>query len=106
MTLSCFLIISIKLIQHANSRFASDIEMNNSSLYFLDKKFVRENNKFTTSVYCKSTFSDAFAKFESFVPNSYKYALTFPHRALKLCFNFKLFHKEIENSKNFFKMNR
>ena len=47
----------------------------NNSLFFLAFETVRENNKFTTSVYRKPTFSDAFTNFESFIPNSYKYAL-------------------------------
>ena len=79
----------------------------NNSLSFLHIKIVRVNNKFTTSVYCKPTFSGVFSNFESFVPNSYKYALisTLLHRALKLCSNFELFHKEIENLKNIFRKN-
>ena len=63
-------------LQHANIKFTPETEMNNS-LSFLDMKIVRENNKFTTSVYHKPTFSGVFTNFESFVPNSYKYALIF-----------------------------
>ena len=71
----------------------------------LDIKIVRENNKFTTSVYRKPTFSGVFTNFESFIPTSYKYALIFTllHRASKL-FS-ELFHKEIENLKNIFGKN-
>ena len=71
----------------------------NNSLSFLDIKIVRENNKFTDSVYRKPTFSGVFTSFESFIPNSYKYTLIFRllHKA------FKLFHEEIENSKNIFR---
>ena len=77
-------------LQHANIKFTSETEMNNS-LSFLDIKIVRENNKFTTSVYRKPTFSGVFTNFESFIPNSYKYALIFTllHRAFKLCSNFE-----------------
>ena len=39
-------------LQHANIKFTSEVEMNNS-LSFHDIKIVRENNKFTTSVYRK-----------------------------------------------------
>ena len=79
----------------------------NNSLSFLDIKIVRDNNKFTTSVYRKPTFSGEFTNFESFIPNSYKYALIFTllHRAFKLCSNFELFHQEIENLKNIFRKN-
>ena len=47
----------------------------NNSLSFLDIKIVRENNKFTASVYYKPTFSGVFTNFESFIPNSYNCAL-------------------------------
>ena len=85
-------------LQHANIKFNSDIDMNNS-LFFLNIKIVRENNKFTTSVYCKPTFSAVCTNIERFIPNSHKYALIFAllHRASKLCSNFELFHHEIEN---------
>ena len=76
MTLFCFLKISINLknsniyclnLQHANIKFTQKIEMNNL-LSFLDIKIVRGNNKFSTSVYCKPTFSGVFTNFESFIP--------------------------------------
>ena len=68
MTLFYFFKISIKLknylnLQHANIKFTSEIEMNNS-LSFLDIKIVREKSKFTTSVYRKTTCSGAFTNFE------------------------------------------
>ena len=93
-------------LQHANIKFTPEIEMNNL-LSFLDIKIVRENNKFTTSVYHKPTFSGVFTNIESFIPNSYKYALIFTlsHRASKLCSNFDLFHQKIENLKNIFRKN-
>ena len=76
----------------------------NNSLSFLDIKIVRENNKFTTSVYCKL---NSVVCFGSLIPNSCKYALIFTlsHRAFKLCSNFELFNKEIENLKNIFRKN-
>ena len=79
----------------------------NNWLSFLDIKIVRENNKFTISVYRKPSFSAVFTSFESFVPNSYKYALIFTllQRAFKLFSNFELFHQEIENLKNIFGKN-
>ena len=46
-------------LQHANIKFTSEIEMNNS-LSFLDTKIVKENNKFSTSVSRKPTFSGVF----------------------------------------------
>ena len=93
-------------LQRANIKFTSEMKMNNL-LSFLDIKIFRENNKFTTWVYCKPTFSGVFTNFESFIPNSYKYASIFTllHRALKLCSNFELFHQEISNLKNIFRKN-
>ena len=55
-------------LKHANIKFSSEIQMNN----FLDIKIVRENNKFTTSVYHKPTFSGVFTILESFILISYK----------------------------------
>ena len=82
-------------LQHANIKFTSEIEMNHS-LSFLETKTVREDNKFSTSVYCKPKFSSVFTNFESFIPNSYKYTLTFTlfHRTFKLCSNFELLHQK------------
>ena len=79
----------------------------NISLSFLDIKIVRENNKFTTSVDHKPTFSGVFTNFESFILISYKWVLivTLLHRAFKLCSNFELFHHEIENLKRIFRNN-
>ena len=76
----------------------------NNSLSFLDIKIVRDNNKFTTSVYRKTTFSGVLTNFESFIPTSYKYTLIFTlfHGAFKPCSNFELFHQDIENLKNIF----
>ena len=45
----------------------------NNLLSFLDIEAVRGNNKFTTSVYRKTTFSGVSTNFESFIPKSYKY---------------------------------
>ena len=76
-------------LQHTNIKFTSEIEMNNS-LSFLGIKIVRENTKFTTSVYCKLTFSGVFTNFGCFIPNLYKYASMFTllHRTFILCSNF------------------
>ena len=77
----------------------------NNLLAFLDIKSVRENNKFTTSVYSTPTCSGMFPNFASFVP--YKHALIFTllHRALKPRSNFELFHQEIENLNNICRKN-
>ena len=53
-------------LHYAKIKYTSEIEMN-ISLSFLDIKIVRENNKFTTSVDHKPTFSGVFTNFESFI---------------------------------------
>ena len=70
----------------------------NNLLSFLDIKIIRDNNKFTTSVYRKPTFSGVLTNFESFVPNSYKYALIFTllHRAFKPCSNLNYVTKKLK----------
>ena len=61
----------------------------------------RGNNKFTTSVYCKPTFSGVFTNFGSFIPNSYKYNFLFNllHRAFKIRSKVELFHQENDKLK-------
>ena len=92
-------------LQHTNITFTTEIEKNNL-LSFLDIKMIREN-KFTTSVYRKITFSSVFVNFESFVSNLYKYSLIFAllHRGFKICSNFELCHQELENLRNIFRKN-
>ena len=60
--------------QHPNMKFTFEVEKNND-FPFLDVKIFRENNKFTTSVFRKPTFSGAFTNFDSFIPISYKHGL-------------------------------
>ena len=89
--------------QYKNITVTSEIE-NENSISFLD---IRDNNKFTTSVYRKPTYSGVFTNFQSFIPKSYKYNLPFTllHRAFKLCSKFELFHQEIDKLKTNFENN-
>ena len=48
--------------QHPNIKFTSEIEENYSKSLF-DIKIRRVNNSFSTSIYCKVTFSRVFTKF-------------------------------------------
>ena len=72
--------------QHKNIKCTSEIEAN-GSLSFLDITITRENNKFVTSVYCKSTFRGIFTNFESFILEMHKRGLieTLLHRSFRLC---------------------
>ena len=60
--------------QHPNIKFVFEVEKNNN-FSFLDVKICRENNKFTTSMFRKPTFSGVFINFDSFIPISYKHGL-------------------------------
>ena len=57
--------------QHQNIKFTSEIE-SNCELPFLDVLVRRENNKFTTLVYRKPTFTDLGLNFLSFTPVLFK----------------------------------
>ena len=57
--------------KHPNISFTSEIETNNR-LNFLDISVCKVDNKFTTSVYRKETFTGLGLKYDSFVPFFYK----------------------------------
>ena len=57
--------------KHPNTKFTFEEELNNTFL-FLDVKISRENNKLTTSVYRKPTFSGVFTNFKGFIDTRYK----------------------------------
>ena len=77
----------------------------NNNFSFLDTKICRENNKFTTSVFRKHTFSDAFTNFDSFIPISHKHGLvnisTFT--CFKICSSYEIFPNKIVYPQNSFK---
>ena len=60
--------------KHLSIKFTFEHEHNNTFL-FLDVKICRENNKLTTSVYRKLTFSEVFANFKRFIPTVPKLGL-------------------------------
>ena len=73
----------------------------------LDIEITRENNKQVTLVYSKSTFSDIFTNFESFMQDIYKRGLTetFIHRSFRLYSNNENFYGENETLKSILKHN-
>ena len=79
----------------------------NGWLSFLNIIISHENNIFVTSVYRKSTFSDVFTNFESFIPEMHKRGLikTLLHRRFRLYSNYETFHREIETLTLIFKHN-
>ena len=52
--------------------FSMETEKENK-LSFLDVEIIREQGKFTTTVYRKHTFSGVYSNFESFLPSIYKF---------------------------------
>ena len=93
--------------KHPNIKFTSEHEHNNS-FSFLDVKICRENNKLTTSVYKKPTFSGVFINFKSFIPTVYKFGLDYTslHRCFNITSSYEKFHNEINALKQILKLNR
>ena len=81
--------------QHSDLKFTFEVEQNNS-FSFLDVKICRENDRFTTSIYRKPTFSGVFIHFDSFIPTSYKHGLvkTLMFRYFKICSSYEKIHNE------------
>ena len=92
--------------QHPNLKFTFEFEQNNS-FSFLDVKICRENDRFTTSIYRKPTFSGVFTHFDSFIPTSYKQGLvnTLIFRCFKICSSYEKIHNEIVSLKDILKHN-
>ena len=61
----------------------------NEKLSFLDVEVFREGNKFTTTVYCKSTFNGVYMHFDRFLSTTYKFSMiyTFVFRCFSIYFN-------------------
>ena len=92
--------------KHPNIKFTFEHEYNNTFL-FLDVKICRENNKLTTSVYRKPTFSGFFTNFKSFIATDQKFGLVYTllHRCFNITSSYERFHKEINALKQIFKLN-
>ena len=56
--------------------FSMETEKENK-LSILDIKIIREQDKFTTAVYRKPTFSGVYSNFESFLPSVYKFGMVY-----------------------------
>ena len=59
---------------YPNMKFIFKNEQN-KFFNFLDVKVVRENNVFTTPVYCKLPFSGVYTHFDSNMPLNYKFSI-------------------------------
>ena len=72
---------------------------------FLDVDIIREQGKFTTSVYHKPTFRGIYTYFNSFLPSSYKIGLTHTllYRCFWICSGWSRFHLELVKLMDVFK---
>ena len=61
--------------QHKCLKFTAE-EENDNSFSFLDIKITHHNQQFKISVYRKSTISDVFMHYESYLDQTYKKSLT------------------------------
>ena len=76
-------------------------------LPFLDVKVFRDNNKFSSSVHRKDTFSGVFTNYSAFMPEVYKKGLisTLLYRAYMINSTLIGMHEEVEKLKNIFRKN-
>ena len=82
-------------------------EESNNKISFLDICVTRMNNKLTTSLYRKKTFSGVYLNFNSFLPMDYKKGLihTLLFRAYNICADYVTLHTEIEFLKSMWQRN-
>ena len=90
---------------HLNVSFVMESEKDNR-MSFLGVNIIREKDKFTSSAYCKPTFSGIYTHFDKFLPSSDKIGLfyTLLYRCFRICSDWTKFHPEfvklIDFSKN------
>ena len=74
---------------------------------FLDVNFIREQGKFTTSVYRKPTFSGVYTHFDSFLPNTYKIGVvyTLANRYFLIYSNWLMFRLQLTILRKIFQKN-
>ena len=91
---------------HINMSFSMQTERQNK-FSFLDIEVIREQGKFSTTSYRKSTFSCVYCNFESFLPSVYKFgmAYTLVHRCFRICSDWTKFYAELTFLKKIFRKN-
>ena len=85
---------------HSNISFTYEKE-SQGFMPFLDYKIFRENGKFATSVFRKSTFTGVYSNYNSLIPSTYKFGLvlTLLHRIYSICSDYKYFDTELSHLK-------
>ena len=86
--------------------FSMETEKENK-FSFLDVEIIREQGKFTTTIYRKLTFSGGYSNSESFLPLVYKFGMvyTLVYRCFRICSNWTQFHTELTFRKGIFQKN-
>ena len=82
--------------RHPKIKFTQE-EENDNKISFLNISITQTENKFTTSIFRKNTFSGVYLNFHSHLPTDYKKGLigTLLHRSYNICSDFASFHQEI-----------
>ena len=64
---------------------------------FLDVQIIREDKRFTTSLYHKPTFSGVYTHFDNFLPSTCKFGTvyTIAYRCLQTCTGWTKLHNEL-----------
>ena len=90
-----------KFFRHRNSchlqiKFTFE-EENDNKISLLDISITRTENKFTTSIFRKKTFSGVYLNFHSHLPTDYKKGLidTLFHHSYNICSDYVSFNQEI-----------
>jgi hypothetical protein len=89
--------------KHPSIKFTAEVEIN-KCLAFLDTKITKIDNKFTSSVFRKTTFSGLGISFFSSCSYRFKTNVikTLLNRAFNICSSFKNLHEEFSFLRNFF----
>ena len=74
---------------------------------FLDIEVICKQGKFSTTIYCKPTFSGVYGNFESFLTSVYRFGIvyTLVYRCFHICSNWKKFHAELTFLKKILRKN-
>ena len=91
---------------HINMSFSMETERQ-KKFSFLDIEVIREQGKFSTTIYRKPAFSGVYSNFESFLPSVYEFGLvyTLVYRCFHICSDWKKFHAELTFLKTIFRKN-
>ena len=92
--------------RHANMLFTIEWEKQNR-MSFLDTQIILKDKTFTTSAFCKLSFSIVYTHFGSFLPSTYKFSTfyTLAYRCFWICSSWTKLHNELVCLKEIFLKN-